>query len=272
MPVAVAVSWVYLAWRLLRLEWRVAVFYTLVTAGFVAGAYVSRLHSLSFINVLLPAYLVPALVFAIAVHDAPRRVAERWTAGSQRRLVLVLYGFCLLQLVRVAYWPQSFVPSAPDVNAGRQLVQAIAELPGNVFVVDHGYLPALADKDMHAHAAVIADVIRGGRTEVEKGLAVALVEALRTHQFDSVIVSESPSPIREWLPIDKYYRPDRRVVSVQSRFWRPEVGSAAVDGSSNQRERITGGGRVGRGGGGGGGRAGGGGGGGGAAVGDPRPV
>jgi Dolichyl-phosphate-mannose-protein mannosyltransferase len=223
MPVAVAVSCVYLVWRMLLVERRIAVFYTLAGAGFVGGAYVSRLHSLSFINVVLPAYLVAALVFAIAVHDCVRRVAGRWTPGSQRRLILALYGLCLLQLIRVGYWPQSFVPSAQDLNAGRLLVHHIAEMPGSVFVVDHGYLPALAGKDMHAHAAVIADVIRGGRTDVEKGLADALAEALRTHQFDSVIVSESPSPVREWLPIDKYYRREQRVVTVQSRFWRPEI-------------------------------------------------
>ena len=225
MPVAVGVSAVYLVWRMLmaETEWRVALFYALVTAGFGGGAYVSRLHSLSFINVLLPAYLAAAIVFAIAVHDGPRRIARRWTPRSQRRLVLALYALSLLQLIRVGYWPQSFVPSAEDVNAGRLLVQAIAETPGDVFVVDHGYLPSLAGKEMHAHAVVIADVIRGGRTDIEKGLAVALVDALRTHRFDSVIVSESPTPIREWLPIDQYYRPDRRVVSVRSRFWRPEI-------------------------------------------------
>jgi tRNA A22 N-methylase len=96
-------------------------------------------------------------------------------------------------------------------------------MPGSVLVLDHGYLPALAGKEMHAHAAVIADVIRGGRTDVEKGLADELSRALREHQFDSVIVSEAPSPIREWLPIDAYYRRQERLVTTRSRFWRPEI-------------------------------------------------
>ena len=223
MPVAVAVSCVYLTWRLWLAEWRVAGFYAATAAGFVGGAYVSRLHSLSFINVLLPAYLVGALVFAIAVHDGPRRLARQWTPASQRRLTLALYALCLLQLIRVSYWPPSLVPGAQDLDTGRQLVHRIAEMPGDVFVLDHGYLPALAGKNMHAHAAVIADVIRGGPGDVEKGLAAALAEALRTHRYDSVIVSEAPSPVREWLPIDQYYRREERVVDVKSRFWRPEI-------------------------------------------------
>jgi hypothetical protein len=223
MPVAVAVSCVYLVWRMLSGEWRIATFYTLAAAGLVGGAYVSRLHSLSFINVVLPAYLAAALVFSIAVHETTRRVAPKQPAAARRRLMLALYGLSLLQLIRVGYRPQSFVPGAQDVATGRLFVERIAAMPGRVLVLDHGYLPALAGKETHAHAAVIADVIRGGRTDVEHGLAEALAEALRTHQFDSVVVSESPSPVREWLPIDTYYRPEERVITTRSRFWRPEL-------------------------------------------------
>jgi 4-amino-4-deoxy-L-arabinose transferase-like glycosyltransferase len=223
MPVAVVVSCVYLVWRMRSDEWRIAVFYALAAAGLVGGAYVSRLHSLSFINVVLPAYLAAALVFAIAVHDGVRRLSTGRPMATRRRLMLAAYGLCLLQLIRVVYRPQSFVPGAEDVGAGRLLVDRLAAMPGRVFVLDHGYLPALAGKDMHAHAAVIADVIRGGRTEVEKGLADALAQALRTHQFDSIVVSEAPSPVREWLPIEQYYRRAEPVVTVHSRFWRPEV-------------------------------------------------
>jgi len=223
MPIALVASGLYLAWRLLSADRLAAIFYTLVGVGFTAGAWVSRLHSLSFINVILPAYLIAAVVFAIAVSDTTRRTAGALATSRWRLLPLTLYSLALLQLIRLSYRPASFVPSAEDIGAGRRLLERIAETPGRVFVPYHGYLPALSGKQTYAHAVTIADVIRGGRTDVEKGLADQLDEALRTHVFDAVIVIDSPTPVRAWLPIEKYYRRDDPVETVQSRFWRPEV-------------------------------------------------
>jgi Glycosyltransferase family 87 len=224
-PLAVALvgSSVYLLWCLWSGDRRAAIFYSLVGVAFFAGAWVSRLHSLSFINVVLPAYLATAIVFGIAVHSSVRLAAARLSPHGQRWLGVAVYGLCLLQLIRLGYSPRSFVPTAQDVSAGQQLLQRIAETPGDVFVPSHGYLPALAGKATFAHGVVIADVIRGGQTSVEKALAAELDEALKRHQFDAVIVTESPNPVRAWLPIEEYYRPETRVVTVQSRFWRPEV-------------------------------------------------
>src|SRR5262249_33979756 len=152
---------------------RVGGFYLLTAAGFVGGAFVSRLHSLSYINVLLPAYLIAAIVLAIATADVAATGLDRWHGAARRRVTIAVYLLCLLQLLRVGYRPGAFVPDARDVAAGRQFVQRIAEMPGDVYVVDHGYLPALAGKQMHAHGAVLADVLRGGTRDVEHELAAA---------------------------------------------------------------------------------------------------
>lgn len=216
MPIAVTAGGAYLLWQVVGQKSERGVFYLLAAAGLVGGAYASRLHSLSYVNVVLPAYLIAALVFAIAVYDpSPGR--------NDARLKIVLYALCAVQLLRLAYNPAALVPTSADVLAGREFVERISAMPGDVFVVDHGYLPSLAGKPMHAHAAVIADVIRGGKTSVEQGLAGMLQGALARHQFDSIVIRDEPSPIRAWLPLDKYYRPAEHVVSVTSRFWHPET-------------------------------------------------
>ena len=215
MPIAVTAASAYLGWEIVRRKSERGVFYLLAAAGLVGGAYASRLHSLSYINVVLPAYLVAALVFAIAVYDP-----SLW---GNRRFRTALHALCVLQLLLVVYRPAALVPTSGDVLTGREFIERIAAMPGDVFVVDHGYLPSLAGKPMHAHAAVIADVIRGGNSSVELGLGRTLEKALARHQFDSIVIRDEPSPIRACLPLDEYYRRAEHVIGTTSRFWHSET-------------------------------------------------
>jgi len=215
MAIALTITGVYLVWQVVGHKSERGIFYLLSAAGFIGGAYASRLHSLSYVNVVLPAYLIAALVFAIAVYNPSFTPTGRMRSG--------LYALSVLQLLRLAYNPAPLVPSAADVRAGHELIASLAAMPGDVLVVDHGFLPSMAGKPMHPHAAVIADVIRGGRTSVEHGLAESLRESLSQHQFDSIVIRDDPSPVRAWLPLDTYYRPAEQVVSIRSRFWHPET-------------------------------------------------
>jgi hypothetical protein len=218
LPVALVFSLAYMAWRMTQPDRTRPLFYLLMSAGFFAGAWVSRLHSLSFINVVLPAYAAVAIVFAIGVHDAIGRTIGRYRVGAA-----VCYLVALAQLIKAGYLPQTFVPNADDVRAGEQLLGQIQETRGEVFLPYHGYLPARAGHATEAHAVVLADVIRGGMTEVERGLSRELDEALRAHRFEWIDVIESFTPVREWLPLDRYYRPADPLVTRQSRFWRREI-------------------------------------------------
>jgi hypothetical protein len=217
MPIALIASAAYLAWRVLH-AWRdpdprvrdVAVFYVLATAGLFGGALASRLHSLSYINVVLPAYAALALLFALAVQSTGR-------SGFA-------YALALAQLLRLAYAPAALVPTAADEAAGRAMLQRIADTPGDVFVPYHGYLPSLAGKPMHAHAVVIADVIRGGRTDTENGLAADLAQAFREHRFSAIISVDTKTPVGEWLPFEHdYHTAAGAVIDTPSRFWHREI-------------------------------------------------
>ena len=220
LPLALAAALTYLGWELMRGHRERAWFYLLVAIGFVAGAWISRLHSLSYVNVVLPAHLMTAIVFALAAHHAVERLAPRMRRPELG--VAMVYAVCALQILRAAYSPAGYVPTADDVAAGESLVQQIARAPGDVFVPFHGDLPRRAGKASFAHAVMLSDVIRGGRTTTELELAAALSRALRTRRFESVFAIDSKTPVHEWLPIAEGYAPAGLVVSRTSRFWRPE--------------------------------------------------
>lgn len=218
LPIALLCSFAYLAWLAIKSEWNRALFLAAVTAGLFGGAWASRLHSLSYVNVALPAYAALALVFAIAISDASR---DRLASRSSVRAALA-YALAFLQLVRLVYAPATLVPTAQDVAAGHAFIAALADLPGAVFVPYHGYLSSRAGKPTNAHAVVLADVIRGGRTNVEHSVATELEQALRTNRFSFVVATRQRTPVQAWVPFDRYYRRAGEMTPVASQFWPQE--------------------------------------------------
>ena len=222
LPLALLASAGYLLVRLRRRDRDTALLYLLAAAGLCGGAWASRLHSLSYVNVALPAYAALALVFAILVHD--RRFATDLFGAARVSLAqCALCGIAVLQIVRLAYLPARLVPTPRDVAAGQSMLAAIASEPGDVFVPFHGYLPALAGKTSHAHAVVIADVIRGNPNQAGRTFADELNQALEGHQFNAIIAVEGRTPVHTWLPIPDHYRAGSTVVNHRSTFWRSEL-------------------------------------------------
>jgi len=221
LPLAFVASVIYLLVRLRRGDRDAALLLLLATAGLCGGAWASRLHSLSYVNVALPAYAAVALVFASLVHDG----RFHGLLGPERGATLQcsLYAMVLLQLIRLGYMPARLVPTEEDVATGRLLVTAFAKQNGAVFAPFHGYLPSLAGKPSHAHAVVIADVIRGNANEAGKTFAAEFEHALEGHQFEAVIGVEGRTPVHPWLSIDRHYAAAELVVNHRSMFWRPEL-------------------------------------------------
>ena len=221
LPLAFLASAGYLA-ALIRYPNRdAALFYVLATAGLFGGAWASRLHSLSYVNVALPAYAALSLLFATLVYH--RRFAVDLVGPARLPAAqCVLYAAALTQLLRLGYLPNRLVPTEQDVAAGRSLLNGVASEQGEPFLPFHGYLPTLVGKASHAHAVVIADVIRGDTGEAGKALAGELDRALKDHRFTSVVAVDGPTPVSPWLPIELHYGPAGPLVNRRSTFWRPE--------------------------------------------------
>ncbi len=222
LPVALLASAGYLLAKLRQSDREAALLQLSAAAGLCGGAWASRLHSLSYVNVALPAYAALSFIFASFVYD--RRFAAD-LLGTMRVSTSQcgLYAIALLQLIRLGYMPARLVPTEQDVATGRSLLSALATQPGDVFAPFHGYLPTLAGKTSHAHAVVIADVIRGQANEVGRSFAEELERALNDHQFGAVVAVDGRTPVDAWLPVPDHYSPAERVVNHRSMFWRPEI-------------------------------------------------
>ena len=141
-------------------------------AGMVGASYVSRLHSASSENVLIPVLAAVALTAGLVL---TRLTQLPWRPAWQQVLV---GGLCLAQFGYLAYDPgQQLPPRSQTATAGR-LQAVLRGLPGEVLVVSHPWETTLAGKGDHAHAGAISDVVRshdaGPRAVVEGSLAAAL--------------------------------------------------------------------------------------------------
>jgi hypothetical protein len=132
-----------------RSHWERALFLG-AAAALLGGAWASRLHSLSFVNVALPAYAALALVFAVAVSDI-----SQGDDASRLMRAASMYAVAVLQLIRLLYVPATLVPTAEDVAAGRAFIATLARVPGDPFVPYHGYLASWVGKPTNAHAVVL---------------------------------------------------------------------------------------------------------------------
>jgi hypothetical protein len=158
-------------------------FYAAATAGIVAGAWMGRLHSGGWENVVIPAYAFLTVVFALGLREI---LAGSWrpaAAGVAVAACLVIAQFRLL-----AYDPRAQLPSDDDRRAGQALVDLLERTPGEVWLFDHGYLPSLAGRQPHAPAAALWDILRADTGEVGEALRREIDAALAEGRFAAIII------------------------------------------------------------------------------------
>lgn len=173
-------------------------FWLFTLVGLIACAWVSRLHSGGYANVLMPAVAGAAVLFGLAVHHLRR--GPVW-----RRAAMV--AAALAQLAVLAYDPRAQLPTDADRVAGRRLVAALREVPGDVFVVSHPWYAVMAGKPATAHAAALGDLLRGDDRQMAEATRSALADAVRAKRF-AAIVFDDTSEDRRGFPDDfeRWYR------------------------------------------------------------------
>jgi hypothetical protein len=187
LPFAILLSGFFLATRPKRdnlnlIQWLA------ILAGALAGTFITRVKIGGYDNVLLPAYAVIAILFGLGLNELFRAI--RQLQGDFRgRLEALIQIACLIQLVILAYNPFAQIPSKADLDAGRKLVSLLADVKGEVFLPDHGYLPTLAGKKTYAQESAIWDVLRGDQqTRGKQILAGELKDAIHRQFFDEIIL------------------------------------------------------------------------------------
>jgi hypothetical protein len=230
----------------LLLVWRTAsdrggrdrFFFLAWAAAAIGAVYLARAQSGGYLNNLMPAYALLALLLALSVHRETAALA----AGRPRPglLEVAVFVACALQLVHLAEDPRRWLPTPGDTAAGERLVETIAEIPGEVLIADQGYLATRAGKRSYAHGVMLWDIARSDRPELQRGLAREIETALREQRFGAVVQSEGWFAVSPSL--ERYYAQESNLFEDSKSFWpvtgarvRPAVLYRPRDGSNPAR-------------------------------------
>jgi hypothetical protein len=129
---------------------------------------------------------------------------------------MAVYLLAILQFALLIYDPRSQIPTAADRQAGKELIEKISRMPGEVLYFDHGYLPTLAGKASHAQACAVNDIFRADKGTVGLKLRAEIRAALKARRFSAVIL-EHPHWFKMYL--DEDYAVKEPVFGDKNVFW-----------------------------------------------------
>jgi hypothetical protein len=188
--VLVATGGATLAWEARRrLRWRSpVVYYGVAAAGLIVSAWLSRLHTGGYVNVLMPAYAALALIAGRTFGELGRRSTR--SPGSSRAAGLIAAAALLGQVALLAYPPGTQIPTAADRAAGAALIARLRSLPGPVIVLRHPWYATLAGKgNSSAQEEAIHDALRSTAPRAAADLSdAALGRALDTDDVQAVVL------------------------------------------------------------------------------------
>jgi len=195
---------------------RQLVFYLLFAAGMLGAAWISRLESGGYANVLFPAYACIAMLFGLGLHVATQLLrSSRSHAARIGEATLLIAAF--LQFVSLTYNPRWMLPSATDRQAGKRLVAMLAQIPGEIWVPYHGYLPTLAEKQPHAHLMAINDILNSSPGEARSTMTENVAAALREQRFAAIILDSGLWGFEDLLA--EHYEQTEEIFSNPNVFW-----------------------------------------------------
>jgi hypothetical protein len=162
-------------------------FYAAAVASLIGAAYVSRVHSWSYLNDLMPAHAALALLFGLGI---PTVRAEG--SLTLQRAPGVVYLLAALQFSALWEDVRHFIPSANDHAEGEQMLAAIRALPGDVLVAEHPHLAVQAGKGSLAHEMAVIDVMRLEHDvrDARVLLRAAFQRAFQAHRFSAVMTDD----------------------------------------------------------------------------------
>ncbi len=159
--------------------------------GLLVAAWVSVIHSGSYLNTLMPGYVACAGIGGCAFGLLHRRGGLLGVA-----LATALVALQTVSLIRHEY-PNRAIPTTEDRRAGTELETALRKLPGPVLVLRHPWYGTLAGKGSFAQADGLQEILRSksarGRTELNR----ALVGSLNRDHVEAVVLDAEPPPT--WL-------------------------------------------------------------------------
>jgi len=222
--VAVALALLYLGAALRKPDKRAGFFYLSMLAGMLGGAWISRLNEGAVENVLPPAYAGLCILLGLGLE-----AAERWTAKAEADLAQWLRAglcvICIAQFGLLWYSPARHLPTQADREAYDGFIGMVSQMEGEVYMVHHGYLPALAGKRTHAHLAAVLDVIRHPLNQADKHLIAEFEKELGGKRYPVIVLDawERPPGMRgNYDLVDRVFTREEAGWPVTGRQVRPQ--------------------------------------------------
>lgn len=157
------------------------VYWTCAAVGLMGSAWVSRLHTGGWVNVLMPAYaalaLLAGLTYGALLHGRRKRIVRPALA------VIVL-----VQLGLLRYPISAQIPTRADLSVGAALIARLRALRGPVVVLRHPWYATLAGKGSFAQEEALGDVRRSTAPRGERALRASLPGALDADHVNAVVL------------------------------------------------------------------------------------
>lgn len=176
LTIAAVLTGVFL-YRMAARQSSAVAFYLALVSGLIGIAWLSRLHSGGYDNVLMPLHAALAIGGGLGVASLRGTRLESAAALA-----------CLIQFALLTYSPAGQIPTARDREAGDRVVATVAGFPGDVFIPMHGYLAERAGKRAFAGGMAFDDVCRGRDVSIIRDLETEVGDALREERFGAVIL------------------------------------------------------------------------------------
>lgn len=211
-PLLLAVVALVLRPGSLRLP-RVLAAYALLGTFAFASSYFALLHRDGYVNVLIPAYAVLAILAGIGFARVrqeggnwPARVGERVTA-----IACVAWGVAFATL---AYDPTRALPSRADRSVGRTMVQTLSAQPKPLWMPGTGHFVHRAGHtESSAHAMALADIFKTREPRIRQQLLEETLTSVRERRWAAIVFDRSftlfPPEVTE--AVHTHYRPHMRV-------------------------------------------------------------
>jgi len=177
--------------RVLGGDRRPLLFYALTAISLIGLSWASRTSSGGALNVLLPAFVLVALLLGLGLHETLRLIGG--ASARARAFQSYALGVCIMQFALIAYNPRLTVPYLSDQWADERLAARLGELPGPIFAPDlDGYVRSAAKGEQPHNGAVDEITASYGGAVTDEGLRwrAELAAALSQHRFRYVVLPE----------------------------------------------------------------------------------
>jgi len=167
-------------------------FYLLLLLGVIGETIPARLSRIAYVNHMIPVYAVLSIMFGLGISVVPRWMAG-WKQATHKVLVPVFYLLCIVQFAILIYDPFKYIPTRADEEAGEHFLDVLRNIPGDVYVPSHSFVPTLAGKQSHAHTTCIHVVLVSDPGAVSRRLKEELTEMTNRRVFPAYILDARTS-------------------------------------------------------------------------------